>query len=430
MGDTNLTMSTPTCHVAIPNKSRDKGSSRMGQEATGEKAKMCIEIVKYLDSDNDGTLSREELRHIASHLNPEFADTHTEDIGLDDPRVVSLTGQSNNVLARYMVESYSESWVSSFHASLGLVKDQTALLRKSRNNLNHSGNQVGRFKVVYSGGCRFRTSPNMKDIDLGDDFASGDSCVDVIRFVIGEDGREYAHLSNLKHYLPMKLDNGEPIIERMEDLRAQLLADLDRVQNDIQAAEATMFGVPLTTACNTSGSMIPSPIFAGCAWLMEHGLNDSELFQAAGDKKMVEILVGWFSRNPQYEIPLCQHPLTVCSMMQKFLRELTYADGSPLGKLWGDTPAAAEDFRSKVAALQKSTRGKSKIPLRAPAIRELVMGLDVHNIATLKMLSATMQAILRAPTNTLDANSLRRLLPDIAWAFVIMMENHDEVFGE
>ena len=107
----------------------------------------------------------QELRHIAKHLNPDFTHVGVDDICLDDPRITALVGQTNNVLARYLVDHYAEQWVTChplsprtepsrneplicqvqmFHNFLGLTKDNASLLRESM----AAKSKPGQYKVI------------------------------------------------------------------------------------------------------------------------------------------------------------------------------------------------------------------------------------------------------------------------------------------
>ena len=154
------------------------------------------------------------------------------------------------------------------------------------------------------------------------------------------------------------------------------------------------------------------------------------MFQDSGAKAKVTAIIDWFDRNPQYEIPAEENVSTVCTMLQQFLIRMTYEDRSKCGKLWGNNATDAAAWAYKVSQARKATAGRSKIPLRPQAVRDLLDQLPEPNMATLKMLAFLMSQILaNKAANNMDSEKLMRILPEISWAFKIMMENFDEVFA-
>lgn len=413
-----------------------RSASQLRTEASGDKARMCIEIIRAMDKNNNGQLEREELRHLVKHLNPDFTHVAVDDICLDDPRITALVGQTNNVLARYIVDHYPEDYVHMLHNFLGLTKDNASLLRESL----AAKSKPGQYKVIYSGGCRFRKSPTMQDVLAGNDFAAADSTHQVIRIIIGEDGRQYGQVMNsvmdsnsktLDLYIPLRLDNGQEIIERVADLPQELITDLDRISVEMSTGNP-LFGVPLAEAARLSDpdGLVPSVIRGGAMWLIEHGLDTADLFQDSGAKAKVSAITDWFDRNPQYQIPAEESVSTVGTMIQQFLIRMTYEDGTKGGKLWGSNATDAAAWAYKVSQARKATAGKSKIPLRPQAVRDLLDELPEPSMATLKMLAFLMSQILaNKAANKMDSEKLMRILPEISWAFKVMMENFDEVFA-
>ena len=75
-------------------------------------------------------------------------------------------------------------------------------------------------------------------------------------------------------YIPLRLDNGQPIIERVADLPQELITDLDRISVEMSSG-TPLFGVSLAEAARLSDpdGLVPSVIRGGALWLIEHGLD-------------------------------------------------------------------------------------------------------------------------------------------------------------
>jgi len=178
------------------------------------KLKLCREIVSHFDANGDGIMQAEELRLLVKHLDPEMLHIPQREISLGDQKIKTLQDKPAEQLVQYLSATYDEPKVRMLHQFLGLT---------ARAQCSGSAAEPGVYRVVWSEGIRYRYSPSLQDIVDGsgldpEELLEPDTEVPIAEIVVGQDKREYGHVSNTAFYLPIRFDSGEPMMDRVADL--------------------------------------------------------------------------------------------------------------------------------------------------------------------------------------------------------------------